>query len=84
MCYTVRCLKESGNIYDKKNSLKVTKGKIGTWKITAKDVGESETKDFHRKKIKTKTKQNKINNKQTKSQQPNNKNDARVIFLGRI
>jgi hypothetical protein len=53
-----------------KNSLKITKGKIGTGKITTKDVGESETEDFHRKKIKTKTKQNK---NQTNQQKQTNK-----------
>jgi len=32
------------------NDLKITKGKIGAGKITTKDVGDSETKDFFRKK----------------------------------
>ncbi len=36
---------------------KDNQGKVGTGKITTKDVGESETEGFHRRKIKTKTKQ---------------------------
>jgi len=31
------------------NDLKITKEKIGVGKITIKDVGDSETKDFFRK-----------------------------------
>jgi hypothetical protein len=60
----VCCLQESGNIYDNKHSLKITKGKVGTWKITTMDVVESEPEDFHRMKIKTKMKQNKTHTKQ--------------------
>jgi hypothetical protein len=61
------CLKES-DIFNKKNSLKITKGKIGIGKITTKNIGESETEDFPRRKIKTKTKQiKKQTNKQTQT-----------------
>jgi hypothetical protein len=69
----VCCLKESGNISDSKNSLKITKGKIGTGKMTTKDVGESETKDFHRRK--TKTKQNKTTKQSTDIQEKRFKSD---------
>lgn len=42
--------REASNISDTENGLKITKGKIGAGKITTKDVGDSETKDFFRKK----------------------------------
>jgi hypothetical protein len=48
------------------------------------DDVKSETEDFLRMKIKTKMKQNKTQTKQIKIQQPNNKNNARVKFFGRI
>jgi hypothetical protein len=66
----VCCLKEPGNISDTKNSLKIIRGKIGTGKMTTMDVGESETGDFHKRKIKTKTKQHnkQINKKPTTKQ----------------
>lgn len=49
MCYPVGCLEEAGNISDTKNGLKITKGKMGAGKITTKDAGDSETRDFLRK-----------------------------------
>jgi hypothetical protein len=64
--------------------LKDNQGKFGTGKITTKDVGESETEGFHRRKIITKAKQS---NQQTNKQKPNhqkNKNNTRVIYLGRM